>query len=99
MLLISEIFGGVNGVAVRFLTRLAHKAGTCCDEVYLDRRGCVVPFFVYHASAISRAAAIGHAKVIAKHVAEMNYRAGCKRADALDATTPDAPRPIAMCGS
>ena len=31
-------------------------------------------------------AAIGHAKVTAKHVAEMNYRAGCKRADTLDAT-------------
>ena len=64
LLLVSETFGGVNGVAVRFLTRLAHKASTCCDEVYLDRRGHVVPFFVYHAGAISRAAAVGHAKVI-----------------------------------
>ena len=64
LLLISEIFGAVNGVSLRFLTRLAHRFKGCKDIKYHDRGGREVSFFLHYARAISTAAAIGHARVL-----------------------------------
>ena len=75
LLLISEIFGGVNGTSLRFLTRLAHLMRGDSDEPHFDRAGKVVPFFVYHARALSRAAAVGHGRVLQKHAAGVRARA------------------------
>ena len=75
LLLISEVFGGVNGRGIRLLTRLAHMARSATDTVYLDRAGREVPFFVYHARALSRAAAVGHGRVLQKHAAGVRARA------------------------
>jgi len=75
LLLISEVSGGVNGSALRFLTRLAHQARSCCEEAYLDRAGRVTPFFVHHARAISRAAAVGHGNVLLKLMEDVRGRA------------------------
>ena len=75
LLLISEVSGGVNGVALRFLTRLAHRARSCCEEAYLDRAGRITPFFVHHARAISRAAAVGHGRVLLKLMEDTRGRA------------------------
>ena len=57
-LLISEVFGGVNGRAVRFLTRLAHMAQSHSDDIYFDRAGREVSYFLHHARALSSAAAV-----------------------------------------
>ena len=75
LLLISETTGGVNGCAIHFLTRLSHQARTLSDELYLDRGGRVIPFFVYHARQISRGAVLGHAQMLLKHAKEMSHRA------------------------
>ena len=74
-LLISEIFGGVNGTSLRFLTRLAHAMKGVTDAPHFDRSGKQVPFFVFHARAISRAAAVGHGEVLLKHAAALARRA------------------------
>ena len=57
LLLISEIFGGVNGTSLHFLTRLAHKFKGCKDIIYCSRGGREVSF-LHYARAISTAAAI-----------------------------------------
>ena len=44
LLLISEIFGAVNGVSLRFLTRLSHRFKGCKDIKYHDRGGREVSF-------------------------------------------------------
>ena len=85
LLLISESTGGVNGRAIRFLTRLAHAARTLSDEVYLDRGGRVIPFFVYHSRAISRGAVLGHAEMVEKYALDMSHRATSLCARSLEA--------------
>ena len=98
LLLISEIFGGVNGTSLRFLTRLAHLAKGADDAPRYDRAGRVVPYFVHHARAISRAAALGHGHVLLKHANALGHRArrlrerpaGGATAAAGDAATGDA---------
>jgi hypothetical protein len=76
LLLISEIFGGVGGQAVRFLTRLSHTAREKSDTVYYDHAGReVVPFYLYHSRAVSRAAAVGHGEVLRVVVADARARA------------------------
>ena len=64
-----------------------------------DRAGRIVPYFVYHARAISRAAALGHGKVLLKHANALGHRArrlrervaGGATAAAGDATAGGAP--------
>ena len=90
LLLISEIFGGVNGRAVRFLTRLAHMAQSHSDDVYFDRAGREVPYFLHHASALSSAAAVGHGRVIQRHVADLRTRSAH--------LTPDLPGALPRAG-
>jgi hypothetical protein len=75
LLLISEVFGGVGGQAVRLLTRLAHAARTASDRVYYDHAGREVPFFLYHSRAVSRAAAVGHGEVLRIVIADARTRA------------------------
>ena len=82
LLLISEIFGGVNGRAARFLTRLAHSSCTASDAVYYDRAGRIVSFHQHHATAISSAAALGHGDVLLSVVDDVNARAVRARAGA-----------------
>ena len=90
LLLISEIFGAVNGVSLRFLTRLAHRFKGCKDIKYHDRGGREVSFFLHYARAISTAAAIGHARVLVKHAAGLNRRAALFRARVRAAPSPPA---------
>ena len=78
----------MNGVSIRFLTRLAHMARTNSEEIYLDRAGHPVPFFVYHSRAISRAAVLGHADVLRKYADEVAHRANTFCAAALEAAMP-----------
>ena len=75
LLLISEVFGGVNGTSLRFLTRLAHAMKGVGDCPHFDRAGRRVPYFVFHAQAISRAAAVGHGGVLLKHAQGLSRRA------------------------
>ena len=90
LLLISEVFGGVNGTSLRFLTRLAHKFKGCNDVKYYDRGGREVSFFLHYARAISTAAAIGHARVLVKHAAGLNRRAALLRSGVRAAPSPPA---------
>ena len=90
LLLISEIFGGVNGTSLRFLARLAHLMRGDSDEPHFDRAGKVVPFFVYHARAISSAAALGHGKVLLKHANGLARRAAKLRGRAPEAEAGEA---------
>ena len=90
LLLISEVFGGVNGVSLRFLTRLAHRFKGCKDVKYYDRGGREVSFFLHYARAISTAAAIGHARVLVKHAAGLNRRAALLRSGVRAAPSPPA---------
>ena len=90
LLLISEIFGAVNGVSLRFLTRLSHRFKGCKDIKYHDRGGREVSFFLHYARAISTAAAIGHARVLVKHAAGLNRRAALFRARVRAAPSPPA---------
>ena len=83
LLLISEIFGGVHGRGIRWLTRLAHRSRECSDAAYFDRAGRVVSFFHHHACAISRAAAVGHGAVLLKVAADARGRSVRARADSL----------------
>ena len=82
LLLVSETFGGVNGRAVRYLTRLSHMARSASDEIYLDRAGRVISFFVHFACAISSAAAVGHGRAIQKHAMDVRAQAARLRSDA-----------------
>ena len=84
LLLISEIYGGVNGRGVRLLTRLAHSARTCSEDVYFDRAGRVVSFWVHHSREISRAAVLGHGIVLERVVDDVNARAARARAEVHD---------------
>ena len=84
LLLISEIFGGVNGRAIRWLTRLAHQSRESSDAAYYDRAGRVVSFFHHHACAVSRAAAVGHGRVLLKVAADTRNRAACMQANVLN---------------
>ena len=90
LLLISEVFGGVNGTSLRFLTRLAHRFKSCKDVKYYDRGGREVSFFLHYARAISTAAAIGHARVLVKHAAGLNRRAALLRSGVRAAPSPAA---------
>ena len=81
ILCISETFGGVNGRAVRYLTRLSHMARSNSDEIYLDRAGRAISFFVHFAGAISSAAAIGHAKAIQQHTRDLRGQVMRLRSD------------------
>ena len=54
------------------------------DDVYFDRAGREVPYFLHHASALSSAAAVGHGRVIQRHVADLRTRS---------LTCPALPRP------
>ena len=81
LLLISEVFGGVNGRALRYLTRLAHAARSNSDAVHLDRAGRIVSFFSHYAAALSSAAAVGHARVIQHHAADVRVQAARVRAE------------------
>ena len=45
------------------------------DAPHYDRAGNVAPFYVYHARAILRAAAVGHGKVLLKHANAYAQRA------------------------
>ena len=79
LLLISEVFGGVNSTSLRFLTRLAHRFKGK-DKIYTDRGGVEVSYFVYHARAIlARAAAVGHAEVPIKYGNDLHRRAAHAR--------------------
>ena len=75
LLLISEIFGGVNGRALRWLTRLAHSSRECSDAAYFDRAGQPVSFFHHHACCLSYAAAVGHGEVLLKIAEDARSRA------------------------
>jgi hypothetical protein len=94
LLLISEVFGGVNGTSLRFLNRLAHLMKGETDAPHFDRAGNVVPFFLHHARAISRAAAVGHGTVLLKHAHALARRAHRLRAGsgAEPAMRPPPPR-------
>ena len=103
LLLISEIFGSVNGQAKRFLTRLAHMAKKTEAETYFDASGRPVSFFNYHARATSSAAVLGHGSVLLKLAATVRanvhrMRSLAARAQAGDATAaahaggPERPR-------
>ena len=83
-------YGGVNGRAIRWLTRLAHRSRECSDAAYFDRAGRVVSFFHHHACAISRAAAVGHGEVLLKVAADARNRATRVKAAALDRMIADA---------
>ena len=83
LLLVSEVYGGVNGRSIRFLTRLAHKSRECSDVAYHDRAGHGVSFFHHHACALSRAAVMGHWEVMRLMIEDMNRRAGRLRGEAL----------------
>ena len=80
LLLISEVFGGVNGRSIRFLTRLAHSARSASDSVHFDRAGRPVSFFSHYACALSSAAAVGHGRVIQKHAEGLRSQAARLRA-------------------
>ena len=95
LLLISEVFGGVNGRAVRFLTRLAHRARESSDAVYFDRAGRNVSYYTHHARAISRAAAVGHGEVLLQLIAATRTRAAAAR-EAQRRTAEDAARAGAL---
>ena len=92
LLLISEVYGGINGRGQRFLTRLAHTAGSASDAVYYDRAGRMVSFYVHHSRKISCAAAVGHARVIQRLCADVRSRVVRMRAAA--ATTPATITPL-----
>ena len=64
--LVTETLGGVNNTSLRFLTRLAHRAGADSDLEYWDAHGRKVSYFAHYARALSRAGAVGHAKVLLK---------------------------------
>ena len=98
LLLISEIFGGVNGRAIRWLTRLAHRSRECSDAAYFDRAGRVVSFFHHHACAISRAAAVGHGEVLLRVAADARHRAVRVQAEALDRLLAEARRVGSVVG-
>ena len=53
------------------------------DAAYFDEAGRPVAYFHHHACAISSAAAIGHARVIAKASVDVNARATRERVGAL----------------
>ena len=45
------------------------------DSPHYDRGGKQVPYFTFHARAISRAAAVGHGEVLLKHAETLARRA------------------------
>ena len=55
-----------------------------CQSVYFDRAGREVSYFLHHARALSSAAAVGHGRVIQRHVADLRTRS---------LTCPALPRP------
>ena len=61
--------------SVRFLTRLAHGSHKCSDEVYFDRAGRLISFYTHHSRAISRAAAVGHGRVLQRLTGDTRRRA------------------------
>ena len=44
------------------------------DDIYFDRAGREVSYFLHHARAISSAAAVGHGRVLLRHIADLRTR-------------------------
>ena len=67
LLLVSEVFGGVNGAALEYLRRLAAAAGAeggVDTTAYSTRHAWRLSFFEHHARRLSAAVALGDAAVL-----------------------------------
>ena len=78
LLLISTVFGGLNGTGLRYLRRLAKQAaaaGAQDTTKYDTARRSQLSFFEHHARRLSAAAVLGDAKAIVLAITSAKVRA------------------------